>query len=298
MTPKPVPEVKDIYELEQDYKAALFAEHPVMLDLSEWLPSFRRSVRPVVPGELVFILGDTGTGKSCVCQTIARYARPLDVFLFEIELPGTLVFERFAAMVSSVSASEIERQYKNREARAYLGSLDHIYTCTESRLDVDGIRMVLDKCRTTTGEKPQVIIVDYIGLMSRVGAQSRYEAVSKAAEDFKVLAKETNTVVVAATQIRRKDDDGDSEICLHDSKDSGSIENSAGLLFGIWRDAVDKTCLYLKVLKNTKGQAGKVVKCNFDGAKMVITERALGIEGGWPEESPTQGEPTCLIGKR
>ena len=60
---------------------------------------------------------------------------------------------------------------------------------------------------------------------------------------------------------------------LHDAKDSGSIENSAGLVLGAWRP--DHGTMLIKVLKNTKGKSGIVIECNFDGSTMQLTERPL-----------------------
>ena len=61
---------------------------------------------------------------------------------------------------------------------------------------------------------------------------------------------------------------------LHDAKDSGSLENSSALAFGIWRDPHDATLLNLRVLKATEGGAGLLLKCNFNGSNLQITERA------------------------
>jgi len=284
--------IKTMYDLDFEYTEFVNAEHPVSLDLSKWLPSLgigRDAVRPLVPGELAFILGDTGTGKTSCLQNIAMYANPLPTLMCELELPGTLCFERFAAMALGAQCRDVERQYKMRpayvrlEAEEYvkdiISKLGHVAVCDHSRLDEYALEsLIMKHYPEKLGHQPAVVIVDYIGLMESKGAK-RYERVSRAAEELKRTAKNTNTIMICASQIHRgQDDDEGGEVFLHSAKDSGSIENSAGLLLGLWRDDDDKRKLYVKVLKNTKGEGGKVVTCNFDGARMTITEMARGVE--------------------
>jgi replicative DNA helicase len=104
---------------------------------------------------------------------------------------------------------------------------------------------------------------------------------SDVAEGLKVLAKATRTIIIIASQVARKEGD---EIGLHDAKDSGSLENSAQLVLGIWRDEQDAQLLNVRVLKSTKGGAGLLVACNYDGAKSLITERSKIAEQDVPKQ--------------
>ena len=266
-------QVHSIYDLEQDYRTFSTATSDVALDLGWWLPKTREFIRPLVPGELCTIMADTGVGKSSCLQNIAKSARDLDILFFEMELPGTMVFERFAAMSSQLPQATIEATYKADCQIALLG-IDHIYTCDKSRLKVEDMEeIIMGAAREKIGTLPQVVMVDYIGLMDSKGSSKRYERISDSAEGLKVLAKNTNTIVVCATQIHRKpESEGQDELFLHDAKDSSSIEASAGLLLGAWRDPEDSEILYIKILKNTKGKAGEIFKCSFNGATMTITE--------------------------
>jgi hypothetical protein len=92
--------------------------------------------------------------------------------------------------------------------------------------------------------------------------------------ELKSMAKNTGTIVAVASQIQRKGEDDNEEVGLYAGKDSGQIENTAGLHIGFWKDRQDPSLLHGRVNKNTKGQAGFRIRCNFDGARMIITERA------------------------
>jgi replicative DNA helicase len=271
--------VHSIYDLQHRYSTFATATSDVALDLGLWLPKMREHVRPLVPGELMTIMADTGVGKSAMLQNIAMSARDLDILFFEMELPGTMVFERFASMSSSLAQSTVEETYRAGCKIALLG-LDHIYTCDKSRLKVEDMEgIIMGAARDKIGTLPQVVMVDYIGLMDSKGSNKRYERISDSAEGLKVLAKNTNTIVACATQIHRKpESEGQDELYLHDAKDSSSIEASAGLLLGAWRDPEDSEILLVKILKNTKGRAGEIFKCQFNGATMTITEWKEKIE--------------------
>jgi replicative DNA helicase len=267
-------EVKSIRDLQADYRSYVKQCETRQFDMGDWLPSLGTLCkRPLVPGELCFFIGDTGTGKTAVLQNIARTARTHEVLLFEMELPGTLCFERFAAMANGIEQIAVENIYKD-DGFVRIGPLDHIWTCESSRLKTEDMQALIENDRAQHGREYTMVIVDYIGLMSANAGSKLYEQVSQAAADLKVLAKETNTIVIAASQIHRKGDDYPDEITLHDAKDSGSIENSCGLLIGVWHDQDERGVLNLRVIKNTKGGGVREpMKAVFDGPTMRITER-------------------------
>jgi 5S rRNA maturation endonuclease (ribonuclease M5) len=265
--------VKNMAELELEYSAFAKRMDTASLDISRWLPSLTNKVRPIVPGELVMFLADTGTGKTALLQNLAMQSK-ITTLLFEMELPGTLTFERFIAAAGDVPCYLIEEAYRHNEVGQFkFEKLKHVWCCNQAGLKVEDMKRLIKASALKIGEPPVMVMVDYVQLVADTG-RTRYERVSNAAEQLKVLAKETNTIVVAASQVGRKDYTGGPQIGLHDGKNAGEIENSSGLIFGCWRDEQDAMALWLKVLKNTKGRAGQEVCCNFNGSTMRITERS------------------------
>ena len=272
------PKVKSIYDLQDEYRTYCRKSDSTALDLSLWLPGLS-CIRPIMPGEFLVIMADTGVGKTAIAQNIAVSARPFDVLLCEMELPGTLCFERFTAMGNDVTQEAVEQIYKDEESLR-VGMLDHIFTCDKSGLKLTDIPILCESCRLD-GNEIGVVIVDYIGLLDCDRGRNRYERMSAAAEQLKVLAKDLDVVMIATTQIHRKGEGYQAEVSLHDAKDSGSIENSAGVLLGVWRDEEDSGVLHIKVLKNTKGQPGRDILADFDGAKMAIRPQRV---DPWPND--------------
>ena len=268
--------IYSVAELEADYKQFVKSMEQNSFSLGKWLPSLGK-IRPLVPGELVFIIGDTGTGKTGILQQIAKSALPLPTLMFELELPKELMFERFASMASKFTGEQVEKAYResdspeNTLADLLDAKLKNLFVCAEARLTVPMIENYIMKAELKIGERPKVVLVDYIQLVGGKGA-TRREKVSDIAEELKVMAKATRTVVIVTSQIARNKDE--TEPGLHSAKESGSIESSCGLLIGAWRDASDGSLLNLKILKSTKGGAGLHIPCNFDGERMIITERS------------------------
>lgn len=268
----PVPDlpVKSMLELEEDYTAFVKRAESLTLNLGYWLPSFNLCSRGLMPGELAVVMADTGVGKTAVLQNIAFNVK-LPTLLFELELPGTLVFERFMQLEHKLPGDEVAARYKAGNPLA--SALRHVYVCSQSRMNPAEMERIVTLSELKMGVRPAIVMIDYIGLLSAPGT-SRYERVSAAAEQMKVLAKTTDTVFLIASQVSRPSGDAPGEVFLHDAKDSGSIENSAGLVLGVWREGEFGETMKIKILKNTKGRSGRVIDCNYDGEKMRITEKA------------------------
>jgi len=266
----PVQSASEVYE---SYLARCQTPDRSPVDLSKWLNSLHQ-IRRRGPGDLVGILGGTGVGKSMILQNIAVAIAPLTVLIFEIELMGEDMAERFVAMTRGETCTTVEYN-ASKGNRVGIEGWEHVYMCAKSTIDVDEMEELAGKLELKAGKKPDVIMVDYIGLMQGKGG-SRYEKLSSIAEGMKRLAKNTETCVFFASQVSRnpnKDADREDvrEIRLDDGKDSGAIEASSGLVMGAWRE--DDDTMIVKVLKDTKGGfRGKVV-CDFRGDRMQITER-------------------------
>jgi 5S rRNA maturation endonuclease (ribonuclease M5) len=269
--------IYSIAEIENDYRNFVRSMSQNAFSLGKWLPTLGANLRFLVPGELVFFIGDTGTGKTGILQQIAKAAQPLHTLMFELELPKEMMFERFASMAAKMTGAEVEKNYQSYNgdsSQDIMAVFPNLMICPVPRLTVAQMEDIIMRSELKLGERPRIVLIDYIQLISGKG-ETRREKMSDIAEELKVMAKSTRTIVIVASQIARPKDVGDDwEPGLHSAKESGSIEASCGLLISAWKDAKDNSALNFRVLKSTKGGTGTFVKCNFDGARMIITERA------------------------
>lgn len=255
-----------------------FADSPdtESFNIGRWLPSFTGKVRNLIPGELVLIIGDTGVGKTMLLQNIALAAAPLPTLMFEMELPAELLFERFICARQGFSGKSVEEAYSKGD-EVGRDALNHCFPnlliSEESAMTAESMETMIISSELKLDRKPVLVLVDYAQLIGAKGSD-RYEKASYVAEALKRIAKDTRTIIVVASQRKRPKDDASPEIFLHDAKDSGSLENSSGLVLGVWRDPEDRGLMHVKVLKNTKGTGGLQIQCNIDGERMRISERA------------------------
>jgi replicative DNA helicase len=226
------------------------------------------------------VLAATGVGKTALLQNLALQAKPMTTLMFELELPLSLLYERFTSATVRQDGYRVEEYYsdgKRKDGPQFF--MGHIFCCPKTGISPEEISTIINRSELKIGKRPQLVLIDYIQLMADRGG-SRYERVSNIAERLRVVAKETNTIIVVASQIGRKpkgsgsENPQNDEVFLDDGKDSGSIENSSSLVLGAWRDKDDASLMYVKVLKNTKGRSGKLIACNYNGAQSLITERS------------------------
>lgn len=261
-------------ELEQRYKAYVQKIDDLSFSLGSWIPSFT-PLRRLVPGDLVTFLAGTGVGKTSILTNIALHARPRQTLFFELELPDASMYERFIGIECTLSGKQVEDTYRSGEevgAAALTNRLGHIHISTESGLSMSELESTIVRSELKTGRKPVIVLLDYIQLMKGSG-KTRYEQRSSVAEDLKIIAKATQTIIIISSQIGRRGEDEDPSVGLSDGKESGSIENSSGIVIGAWRDPEDPTLMIMRVNKATKGGAGIEVNCNYNPVSLRITER-------------------------
>ena len=268
---------KDMAELEQDYRQHVKLLNERSVDLSGWLPELK-NLRKLVPGDMVAFLADTGSGKTAFLVNLIKNAHPIPTLSFELELGEAMTFERFAQSATGMTGLDVERSYSNGSTVNWrgAGNLGHFLHCTETRLTPERIEELIEKAELRLSTRPVLVTVDYIGLMSDTGGD-RYERLSNIAEKLRMIARRTQTIMVVASQVKRRvDADNTTPVSLHDAKNSGSIENSASLVLGAWRDEQNPFALNIRVLKASRGGAGDLAVVKFVGNTMQIESQQNG----------------------
>ena len=241
------------------------------LDLARWIASFKGRIRPLTPGDMLLVMADTGVGKSAVLQNLAVAHPGLPCLFFQIELSEHAIAERFQAIVHGMPQHEVEKSVLDGNDPLTTKAWDHIWTCPESSITINNIHDRILKAHKRMGVNPALVIVDYIGLVQG-GKGGKYESVSTVAERMKTLAKATNTIIAIGSQVHRPWEGAKNKaaIGLHDAKDSGSLENSATVVFGLTRPQPSK--LRIHILKDTRGTGGWTIDANYIGEKLRIED--------------------------
>jgi replicative DNA helicase len=110
-----------------------------------------------------------------------------------------------------------------------------------------------------------MIIIDYLQLLTSTGRrrENRPQEVSEISRELKVLAKELSLPVMALSQLSREIEHRSPPVpILSDLRDSGSIEQDADLVMGIYRGDIYEpntdVGAKLLILKQRNGPTGEV----------------------------------------
>jgi len=222
-----------------------------VFNMNEWLPSLDLVVNK---GDLVVIMAGTGVGKTRALHNLPYYIRSVNFAMFDLELSFETLCERYTAMHNGISV----RNVKERMARGFgldEPQIDNVFIQKVEKLTVDKMRVRVDKLEQVSGQKIHAVGLDYVGLMA--GKGSAYESTSTNVEEFKAWIAETDRVGVMTTQISRPADKETGKYecpSPYSAKNSGSIENSAQELLGIWRPTDDSRVMKCRCMKYTHGE--------------------------------------------
>lgn len=230
-------------------------------------PALDEKLRAIAPGEVLCIVGRTSVGKSALLQNIARnYASDsgAPVLFFSLEMPETSVYERNVQLEYGMTGYEVERAFGDEDqAREIIDrvgvAMSNFYVVVKP-MDVPRIVSYVRYAEANLfgGQKTGLVLVDYLGLVKGRG-KSVYEEISRIARDMKDAAKELDVPICYLSQVN-KNYKIDQELELGAARDSGSIDEAADYVLGIWRAAPElqahereKMRCCVGILKNRKG---------------------------------------------
>ena len=222
-----------------------------VFNIKDWLPSYDL---PVNEGDLLVLMANTSVGKTRLLHNIPFHIRSVNYAIFDLELSYPVLCQRHGAMRNNCSFKNVIDKIK-AGYNVEIPNVDHISIQKVEKLTVEKIRDRVEMLERLTGQTQHVVCVDYIGLMT--GRGSSYEIISNNVEEFKSYISEAGKVGVLTTQVARPaDKDHGLFQCPSPfaAKNSGSLENSAQILLGFWKDEHNRNRLWSRALKYTHGE--------------------------------------------
>jgi len=163
-------------------------------------------------GELDIWCAGSGGGKSLFLANLGvNFAMAgLNVIYFTFELSEELVGMRIDSMVTGIATRDVFKNLDDIEMKVRLlgkraGGIQIKYM--PSGKNCNDLRSFLKEYQVKTGQKPDILLVDYLDLMMplsvKVSPSDLFVKDKYVSEELRNLAMETQTVIVTAAQLNR-----------------------------------------------------------------------------------------------
>jgi len=162
-------------------------------------------------GEMMTVASETGGGKSIylVQAALANLEEGKSVLFFSLEMKAKDILTRMACNLAGYAIREPE-DYKNANQMELAKISDALLKIHQLPLEiVDGVAEIDEieaQINRYTGEKrADVIVVDYLQIISSDGDENRESQISEIARRLKLAALKNNSIMLTASQLN---DDG------------------------------------------------------------------------------------------
>lgn len=244
--------------------------------------------------DLILLAGRPSMGKTALGMGIAYNAarRGNMVAVFSLEMGKKQLVHRLLALTELsgvptnrqrtgwVDGDEWDRLVRAGDTLSEMA----LYIDDTSGAPISSIRSKLKRLRAKTRRAPDLVVVDYLGLMededtsSRGHTNNRNEEISRISRGLKSIAREFNVPVLALAQLSRAVEGRNSKIPqLSDLRDSGSLEQDADIVAFVYRDdyynpqSERKGIADVIVAKHRNGPVGSIALC-FDGSRTEFSD--------------------------
>ncbi|MBQ2891798.1 MAG: replicative DNA helicase [Bacilli bacterium] len=206
-------------------------------------PALDKSTLGFQKGDLIILAARPSIGKSAFALNLAVNAcrnRDCSVAFFSLEMSIEQLMMRLFSYESSIPMSSLQKGNLTDQEMILLGrsrqklSEYNIYFDESNSTNVYDIRT---KCRQLKQQGHlDMVIIDYLQLITSEGKGSRQEEVAAISRSLKVLAKELDVPVIALSQLSRNvETREDKTPVLSDLRESGSIEQDADIVMFLHR---------------------------------------------------------------
>lgn len=240
-------------------------------------------------GDLIVIAARPSMGKTAFALNIALTAleHHKGVAIFSLEMAAEQLMLRLLSMKTSFALQDLRVGNIDDDNIKHLSfAADEL---ARSPLFVDdggnlGISLLRSKMRKLKSRHPEVelVIVDYLQLMSATGSRDRHIEVSEISRGLKLLARELQIPVIALSQLNRAlEARSDKRPMLSDLRESGAIEQDADLILFIYRDDVYKERAEKEKAEQAKKE-GKTYQSTFQKNAEEKAEIIIGKQRNGP----------------
>ncbi|RMH03445.1 MAG: replicative DNA helicase [Planctomycetota bacterium] len=220
------------------------------------------------PGDFVVLAARPSMGKTALAlNLIERIAveRGKPVLLFSLEMPAEQIVLRLLSSLAKVRHHSLQSgRLDQTDEKRLIYAADQlegapIFIDDSSQPTMAEMRAKARRLKREHGL--ELVVVDYLQLLSMPKADNRQHEISIISRNLKSLARDLKLPVLALAQLNRKAEDRtDHRPMLSDLRESGAIEQDADLVMMLYRED------YYRKDSERAGLADLIVAKNRNGA--------------------------------
>ena len=261
--------IREILNNRYEEFAAIHAD-PALVQrnmISTGYKSFDEKLGGFKRGDLIIVAARPSMGKTAIAlnfaQNVAKKNR--HVAIFSLEMSKEQLTDRLIAAVMAVDSWKLQKGKLTEDEFARMG--DALETLSHSKIYLDdspageGLTSIKSKARRLKMESGlDLIVIDYLQLMSNGNSLNRVQEVSEISRGLKSLARELDVPVIALSQLSRQlESRPDKRPVMSDLRESGSIEQDADIIAMLYRDD------YYNEFSETPGVTNVLIRKNRNG---------------------------------
>lgn len=223
-------------------------------------------------GDMILVAARPSMGKTTFCLNIAQHAAIRDgkkVAFFSLEMSKEQLAYKLLCAEANVDMVKLRNgDLDDNDWECIARASGPLAAAGIYIDDTAGISIMemRSKCRRLKMEHGiDLIIIDYLQLMSGSNPENRQQEVSEISRSIKALAKEMKCPVIALSQLSRAPEQrADHRPMLSDLRESGSIEQDADIVMFLYReyyyskDKEDESRAECILAKHRNGEVGTV----------------------------------------
>jgi replicative DNA helicase len=223
-------------------------------------------------GRLITIAARPAIGKTTLAVNIAANVATAGqtVAIFSLEMAANELSEKMIVREARINGSKVRGGWLDqRDVEAISGAVYNMSTWNLYMDDTPALTTYEISTRAKKikhDDKLDLVIIDYLQLVSPPEAESRVQEVSMITRNLKVLSRELECPVVVLSQLSRAAEARGGKPRLSDLRESGSIEQDSDQVIFLYRDddddhRADDRPVYteVSVSKNRHGATGDFV---------------------------------------
>jgi replicative DNA helicase len=223
--------------------------------------------------DLILLASRPGVGKTSIALNIALHIAKTtgkNVAYFSLEMSKEQLVSRLLSSEAFVDSKKLMTGRLSQEDWRRIAAAAAVISRTGFLIDDNALLSVSDinaQCRRV--DNLGLVVIDYLQLMQSavtgVASESRLQAVSDMSRMMKLMAKELDIPVLCLCQLSRASAQRtDKRPVLSDLRESGSLEQDADIVLGLYRDdyynrdTENRNTAECIVMKNRHGSTGTI----------------------------------------